>query len=147
MAAFSREELLGLEPVHEETRVVRFQDVDAAGIVFFARLFEYFHDAYVGALARGGVDLAAELARGAFGLPLAHAEADFLGPMRFGDPLRVAVLGARLGDTSACVGHRIASPDGRPLALGQTVHVAIDRGTFRPMALPAGVRRALGRGG
>lgn len=124
------------EVLHAERRPVRFQDVDAAGIVFFPRILEYFHDAWLSFMGRRGYNLAAVLRDGEYGLPLGHAEADFLGPMRFGDDVVVEVVRFDPSERSFIVGFRARSIEGRVLAVGQAVHVCIDRSTFRSKALP-----------
>ena len=143
--AFTAEELRDAPaPLFAEPRVVRFQDIDAAGIVFYPRVLEYFSDAYLTMLVARGYDLPRELARATVGYPLVHAEADYLRPLRYGDAIKVEVISPRLGDTSFRVGYRLKTESGHPAAIGQTVHVAIDRSTFKPCPIPAEIRRALG---
>ena len=62
----------------------RFQDIDAAGILFFARNFDYFHDAYLAFLEHLEMPLHEHLDGAEFVIPLVHAEADFAKPIRFG---------------------------------------------------------------
>ena len=62
------------------SRAVRFEDVDAARIVFFARIFNYCHEAmeaFFGSVSGGYVDLI--LNRGV-GFPVVHLESDFSAP-------------------------------------------------------------------
>src|SRR5512145_2250396 len=66
-------------------RDVRFQDVDAAGIVFYPRVLEYFSDAFVAFLTANGTRLAEVLRERRWGAPLRHAEADYFKPLRYGD--------------------------------------------------------------
>ena len=47
---FTRSELLAAPAGFTHHLPARFQDCDAAGIVFYARVFDYFHDAYVGSV-------------------------------------------------------------------------------------------------
>jgi YbgC/YbaW family acyl-CoA thioester hydrolase len=142
--AFSVDELKQTAPrLAVERRAVRFQDVDAAGIVFYPRVLEYFSDAYMIALRERGIDLPALIAGGAIKLPLVHAEADYLLPLRFGDAIEVEVLAPKLGDTSFTVGYRVTTAGGIA-AVGQTVHVCIDGARFVPCPLPDDLRRALG---
>jgi acyl-CoA thioesterase FadM len=117
---------------------VRFQDVDAAGTIFYPRLFELFADVWGALLRHRGLDLPALLRQGRWAAPITHAEADYRKALRFGDPLRVCVVGARRGETSFRLGYRVERPDDPSwvYATGQTVHVAVDGASFRPMALP-----------
>lgn len=140
------EELKGLAGagtrVYAERRVVRFQDVDAAGIVFYARVFDYFHDAYVGLLRERGAPLERALRDGEWVAPLNRAEAEYLRPLRFGDQIEVAVVAVDLAETEYTVGYRIGL-EGEPAAVGRTRHVNVDPRTFRRAAVPDILRRAL----
>jgi YbgC/YbaW family acyl-CoA thioester hydrolase len=133
-------------PIFSLPMTVPFQDIDAAGMVFFARVFDYFHDAFVAHLASRGVSLPAVIADGEWGSPLAHAEADYKFPLRFGDAVRAEISRVELGETSFTLHHRIVSgeADGplRVHATGRTVHVVIDRQAMRPRPLPDALRAA-----
>lgn len=141
---FAREELERGEALFSQARSIRFQDVDAAGTVYFARVFEYFGDAYTGLLAHGGVDLPALLASGDTVAPLVHAEADYLSPLRFGDAVRVEIPRTRVGTSSIQIGYRIVTDrGGRLAAIGHTTHVFVDRNTFDKREVPAAFRTAI----
>ena len=125
-------------------RVVRFQDIDAAGILFYPRALEYFHDAYLAHLDNQGIDLPRVLREGAWGAPIVRVEADFKAPMRFGDEIIVLVEGADVGRSSLGVRYRVrASNDAsRVYCSGKTVHVFIDPATQKPREIPDDVRAA-----
>jgi 1,4-dihydroxy-2-naphthoyl-CoA hydrolase len=134
---FTREELEAASPaLHTERRPIRFQDVDAAGTLFYPRLLEYFSDAYLGLLAAGRVDLWGKIADGSFRAPIVHAEADYFAPLRFGDTAVVEIAGARAGQRSFTLGFRVIRQDGTLAAIGQVVYVTIDRATFKSTPLP-----------
>jgi len=141
--AFQSDELRNAaEPLFTDVRTVRFQDIDAAGVVFFPRVLEYLHDAYMAFLKAQGFDLPRALRESQYGFPIAHAEADYLRPLTFGDAITVEIVAARVGDTSVTIGYRVRLVQNpQPVcALGQTVHVAIDRQSFRPCPLPDAFR-------
>lgn len=130
-------------PIFAEGRVVRFQEVDAAGIVFFPRVLEYMSDAYVSFLAARGIHLPKVIEAADYRAPLIHAEADYRAPMAFGDPITVEVVAVIVGRTSYHLGYRIRHADGRIAAVGQTSHVCVGIPTFRPVAIPEELRAAL----
>jgi 1,4-dihydroxy-2-naphthoyl-CoA hydrolase len=140
---FSRGALIAAPAGFTLESKVRFQDVDAAGIVFFARLFDLMHDAYVAFLADRGIALAEEIRTGTYIAPLSHAEGDFLRPLRFGDliatgPVRAAWDGSRL-----TIGHRVSlAGTGQAVAVGRTVHVFVDRASSQKVPPPEPFRRA-----
>jgi YbgC/YbaW family acyl-CoA thioester hydrolase len=124
---------------------VPFQDIDAAGIVFYAHLFRYAHEAYEQFMREAGCSLRELLADGSYLLPLVHAEADYRRPMRHADELQIELRLKRLGGTSFTLGYRVLAEDQSEHASLETVHVAIDRETHRPMTLPDSLRKALAR--
>ena len=128
------------------THTVRFSEVDAAGILFFSRVFEIAHAAYEALLAERGTPLRQLVHDERWTLPLVHAEADYHAPMRLGDEVSVQVAIEAIGSTSLTLRFTLAAPSGQPLATVRHVHVAVDRATFRPVPLPEGVR-ALHPGG
>ena len=122
---FTEEELKSnVVPRFSDTRRVRFQDVDAAGIVFYPRVLEYFSDAYMAWLQEAAIDIPRTLELGEISFPLVHAEADYLRPLRFGDVIAVEIAAA------------IRTATGRLASIGQTAHVCIDRTTFRACPIP-----------
>ena len=125
-------------------RVVRFQDVDAAGLLFHPRLLEYFHDAYLELMAEAGTPLHVVLRRHTWGSPLRRVEADLLKPLRFGDRIEIALVAAKLNVSDVTVGYRVARLDNAELvAVGRTHHVFVDMETFRRVPIPEPLRKAL----
>ncbi|MEQ9629744.1 MAG: thioesterase family protein [Roseitalea porphyridii] len=84
---------------------VRFRDCDPAGLVFYGHFYEWFDDAAWGLMrelgeAAGGDGLGDAL------FPLAHVEASFMGPVRWGDLFRVETTVAEIGQSSFVLRHR-----------------------------------------
>ena len=126
------------------TRAVRFEDVDAARIVFFARFFNYCHEAmeaFFGTLAGGYVDLI--LKRG-IGFPVVHLEADFASPLRYGDVFDVHVSVKRVG-TKSCTFCYAFSNAGTEIVNVTQVVVATDLASLISVNLPDDVRALLER--
>lgn len=123
---------------------VRFQDVDAAGIVFFARVFDLFHDAYVEALRAHGIELATVLEERVWAAPLRSCDAQFRRPMRFGEQLVVEVR-ASFVDRDMVLQYRVVSAADESIvhATGTTTHAFVDRATFKRVDPPAAVRAAV----
>lgn len=127
-------------------RVVRFDEIDAAGIVYFARFFTYGHDAMEAMLASldgGYVRLVRDRK---IGLPAVHVEADYASPLRFGDEVDVAVTVERVGRSSIALRFRITRvDDGRGVAtLGHTV-ATTDLVAMKSIPVPDDVRAILAR--
>ena len=145
MHRFERDELKLSRPhAFVEARSIRFQDIDAAGIIFYPRVLEMFHDIYAAFLAFAGAPLPEVVRAGTWIAPVRHAEADYFKPLRFGDPVTVEICRAHVAETEATLGYRIArSEGGEVCVVGQVVHTWVDRATFKRIPIPEPVRRAL----
>lgn len=147
MHRFDREELkLSRPTAFSDPRTIRFQDIDAAGIIFYPRVLEMFHDAYGAFLAFAGAPLPEVLRSGGWLAPVRHAEADYFKPLRFGDPVTVEICRAHVAETEATLGYRIARTEGGEVcAVGQVVHTFVERASFKRTAIPDLIRSALAR--
>jgi 1,4-dihydroxy-2-naphthoyl-CoA hydrolase len=145
MHRFDRDELkLSRPQAFVDRRAIRFQDIDAAGIIFYPRVLEMFHDAYAAFLAFAGAPLPEVLRSGGWLAPVRHAEADYFKPLRFGDLVNVEICRAHLAETEATLGYRVVrSEGGEVCAVGQVVHTFVERTSFRRTQIPEPVRRAL----
>jgi 4-hydroxybenzoyl-CoA thioesterase len=128
-------------------RAVKFEEVDAANIVFFARFVTYAHEAmehFFGALAGGYAGLILERR---VGFPAVHVEIDFSAPARYGDVLRIETRVARIGNRSAVFWYRMhhSGPRGGDRLVCELEHtiVTTDLVTLTSCDMPADVRALL----
>lgn len=125
-------------------RAVRFEDVDAAGIVFFARFFHYCHDAmerFFDEIPGGYVDL---ITKRRVGFPAVHVEADWTSPLRYGDVARIEVSVPKIGTTSCTFRYRFTrASDGAPVALIEHVTVTSSMDTLVKVPIPDDCRALL----
>ena len=125
-------------------RPVRFEEVDAAGIVFFGRFSNYCHDAmerFFDALPGG---YAALIMERRVGFPAVHVTSDFKAPIRYGDIARITGVVTKLGTTSCHLGFAITrAKDGVEVASMSHVHVCTDLTAMTKLPLPIDVRTAL----
>lgn len=144
---FTRDELIAAKGERfSHPLQVRFQDVDAAGVVFFARFFDYFHDAYVAFLEQAQLPLPRVLEARSWAAPLVHAEADYLKPLRFGDRVEAQLVLAEVGSSSILLGHRVVKAGAASaVAIGQTVHAFIDPAARSRIEVPPDVAAAFRR--
>jgi len=131
------------KPVFEHKLTVPFQDVDAAGVVFYAHLFRYAHEAYEKFMQQIGCSLQELLAEASYLLPLVHAQADYHRPLHHADKLKIELRLKRLGQTSFTLGYRVLGEDQTEHVTLETVHTALDSTTQRPLTLPDTLREAL----
>jgi 1,4-dihydroxy-2-naphthoyl-CoA hydrolase len=127
-------------------RTVRFGDTDAAGVMHFARLLSWCHEAYEESLERFGLTATETFPTPAAGLPVAlpivHCSADFCRPLVCGDPLTIALSPRRLDPGGFEVRYRF-STGGQTAATGLTRHLAIDSRSRQRCPLPAPINRWL----
>jgi len=125
-------------------RPVRFEDVDAAGIVFFGRFSSYVHEAmehFFGGLDGGYARLIVERR---VGLPAVALAFQFERPLRYGETLVVEVSTRRLGTRSAQLTYRMKDKaSGELVATCDHTIVSTDLGALRSTAMPDDVRAAL----
>jgi len=125
-------------------RPIRFDEVDPAGIVFFARYANFAHEAIETFFADLEGGYPGLIMKRRIGLPIVHLEADFVTPLRYGDNLRVETSCIKLGKTSATLKHEMKN--GVTLATCAVVRhvvvtVALD--SFRSCPMPDDVRGKL----
>lgn len=118
------------------------QDVDAAGVVFFAKVFEFFHDAYARLLDAEGVSIASILAEGRYQFPLVHAEASYAAPVRLGDTVTVQLAGRVDQRHGTSIHYRLTNQRGMLVAEGKTVHICVSKAGEK-QAPPPKLARAL----
>jgi 4-hydroxybenzoyl-CoA thioesterase len=125
-------------------RPVKFDEVDAAGILFFARFFNYAHDAmeaFFGQLAGGYVALINDRR---IGLPAVHVEADFTSPLRFGDIALIEVITTRVGKSSCSFRHTIRKKSAQAeVAVVTHVCACVNLGEMKAVPLPDDMRALL----
>lgn len=144
---FTREELIDAPAgPHVYEMGVRFQDVDAAGVIFFARAFEYWSDALFAGLERFGYPPRRLFEEKRVITPVKHAEAHYVSPLRFSDRFAVTVVKAAIEETAFTLGYRIERlPHREPAVVGEVHQVCVDAQTFRRTPLPEDLRRAIER--
>ena len=126
--------------VFEHQFRVRFQHTDPAGIVFFANILVYCHEAYEEFLRAGGMPLEEFIGRRDHVLPLGHAEATFKRPFRAGQLVKVRLSVGRVGDRSFRIEYDLFGEEGEHLATAATVHVSVDPKTGRSTGIDPRLR-------
>ncbi|MDX2244535.1 MAG: thioesterase family protein [Leptolyngbyaceae cyanobacterium bins.302] len=110
------------------SRTVRFQDTDAAGVVYFAQVLAMCHEAYEAALAASDIDLKTFFGQTEVALPIVHASVDFFKPMFCGDRLDIHLTVHNWHENKFTVHYQIFSADGaeKPLSKAITRHACIN---------------------
>jgi 4-hydroxybenzoyl-CoA thioesterase len=122
---------------------VRFDEVDAAGIAYFAHFFRWCHDAMEAMLAPLDGGYAELVSRRRLGLPAVRVEADFASPLRFGDEVRVAVAVERIGTSSCALRFELERVGGPHVATLRHVVALTDLDAMRSRPVPSDIRALL----
>ena len=123
---------------------VRFDEIDRAGIVYFADVLKYCHIVFEELLEEVTGGLEAFFQAAEWAMPLVHAEADYQAPNRLGDRLTVALTVERLGTTSVTFAYTVRCGD-EQRATAKLVHAFVDLERFAPIPAPEAFRAGLGR--
>jgi acyl-CoA thioester hydrolase len=129
--------------LHHQRVTTRWTDNDRYGHVNNAIYYQYF-DSVINAylIAEGQLDIHGGSVVGF----IVRSECDFLAPVTYPGEVDIGVAVVRLGNSSVTYETGLFKPDeSRPCAVGRMVHVFVDTGTQRPVALPASIRSALVR--
>jgi acyl-CoA thioesterase FadM len=122
-------------------RRIEWMDTDAAGIYHWTTVFR------LAEAAEAALHTALGIADFTFGAtPRVAVQASFARPLRFNDPVEVALTVTRLGRTSVEYALAIAGEEG-PAAEGSVKTCLIDRGTGRAIPWPDDVRAKLSGAG
>lgn len=122
---------------------VRFNEVDAAGIVFYPRFFDYFHMAFEDFFgAATGVDYPVWIRERRIGWPAVHIETDYRAPLSYGDELTIELGFRSLGRSSFVCVYR-AHAEERLFAEAEITVVTTDLSKMRSIPIPPEVRPAL----
>lgn len=79
-------------------RTVRFQDTDAAGVVYFANIFKICHEAYEESLDTSGINIKDFFLNPKIAYPIVHANVDFFKPLFCGDKLEVRLIAQKIAN-------------------------------------------------
>jgi len=121
------------------TILVRFGDLDAAGIAYYPRLVNFLHesfeDFFAGHVGRPYPDVLRE----GLAFPTVKVEMEFLQPVRHGDRVEVAVAVEKVGRSSVQIRYE-GRVEGRDVFRARNTAVVVDTGTFRPLPVPPWLR-------
>lgn len=124
-------------------RPVRFEDVDVARVVFFARFLAYAHEAMEAFFDGADGHYAGMVMDRGIGCPAVRAEVAYFAPLRFGDVVDIDTTTARLGGRSATLRYRFRRQDG--VLAAEVLHTVVisDLGPMKSVEMPKDVRAVL----
>ncbi|MEW5861187.1 MAG: thioesterase family protein [Cyanobacteriota bacterium] len=124
------------------TRTIRFQDTDAAGVVYFANVLAMCHEAYEESLIASDINLKLFFGNPNVAIPIVHASVDFFSPMFCGDKVLIQLIPHHLSSEKFEVNYQFIA-ENRVVAQAITRHVCIDSATRGRKEIPAEMIRWL----
>ncbi len=129
-------------PAFSTTILVRFCDLDPAGIAYYPNLVNFLHvafeDFFAGFVGRPYPDVFRE----GLGFPTVKVEMEYLAPIHYGDHVDVAVAVEHLGRTSVRFRYE-GSVQGRRVFVARNTAVIVNMRDFRPIPIPDPLRERL----
>lgn len=125
---------------------VRWEDIDAAGIINYQAYLRFFGLAEVELFRSCGLSYRTLFEELGIWLPRVHVECDFFQPVTLDELLVVEAYFGKIGTSSIHLNFAVRrkdAPDGAIVATGRYVLVTVGRGEFRPAPVPEIVRKKL----
>ncbi len=125
-------------------RPVRFEEVDAAGLLFFAVFAAYAHEAMAALFDGLAGGYPALIMKRRIGLPAVAMTCEFRSPLRYGDVAEIATTVARLGNRSVQLEYEFRRhADGEVCATMSHTAVCSDLAMVVSCDMPTDVRAVL----
>ena len=118
-------------------RIIRFQDTDAAGEVYFANILAMGHEAYEASLNQVDINLKSFFVNLDFAIPIVHASVDFRFPLFCGDQILIELNPEIINENSFKIQYKIRLDNSDQLiAEAITKHICINPKTRQRQPLP-----------
>ena len=121
---------------------IKLYHTDAAGLLFFSRLFEIAYDAYQDLLEKSRLSLSEILKNEPFLTPVVHAEADYRIPLEAGDRIQVRITVENIGRSSCTLLYDIVK-NNQIAGRVKTVLVSVDKRFGEKTSIPEKLKEVL----
>lgn len=124
---------------------VRWEDIDAAGIINYQAYLRFFGLAEVELFRSCGLSYKTLFEEFGLWLPRVHVECDFFDPVTLDELLAVDACFGKIGNSSIHLHFSVRRENGTDavVATGKYVLVAVKQGQFQPVPVPDLVRSKL----
>ncbi|MCL4417658.1 MAG: acyl-CoA thioesterase [Actinobacteria bacterium] len=114
---------------------IKLYHTDAANLIFYSNLFNIAFECYEEFLAKVDFSIPKILNEGKVLIPIVHAEADFIKPIRLGDKIEIQMSLNSVGKSSYKLNYDFYSNNER-VAHAKTTHVLVDASSHKPVKIP-----------
>lgn len=124
---------------------VRWEDIDAAGIINYQAYLRFFGLAEAELFRSCGLSYRRLFDELGVWLPRVHVECDFFHPVMLDELLVVSAYFGRIGVSSIHLNFEVRRSEQRDIvvATGKYILVSVKKGEFKPAPVPEVLRRAL----
>jgi acyl-CoA thioester hydrolase len=129
--------------IHEYSRRIRLNEVDAQGIMYYAVALILFDEARIELLREVGFQLREEITKGRE-FRSVKCEVEYMSPITFDEVVNIRTLIDRLGRSSVTYYHEVES-NGNTKLRGKVVDVFVDKKIEKAIDLPSNLREKLSR--
>ena len=116
--------------------VIRLRDTDATGVIYFTEQMRLAVEAFEQFLMDRGFSLAKLIDVENFVIPIVHAEADYLVPLRVGDRVVIEIEIANIGESSFTTCFQLSTQENE-IGKVSLVHVVVSKKTQKSIPIPA----------
>jgi YbgC/YbaW family acyl-CoA thioester hydrolase len=128
-----------MSAIFTTTILVRFGDLDAAGIAYYPNLVNFLHEAFEDFFVGHVGKPYPEVFREGLGFPTVKVAMEFLHPVHYGDHVDISVVVEKVGRSSVQIRYD-ATVKGRPVFRAVNTAVVVDMKTFQPTPVPQWLR-------
>ncbi len=130
------------KPLSKYEFTARIHDIDAAGVLFFARNLYHAHDAYEAFLMHNNQSIST-LLNSDFIFPISRTEADFKAPVFLNDHITIEIRLNEIKEDEFALDYHFTNQADILCSTTLTRHVCLDRSTHKRTNLPESIRSIL----
>jgi len=121
---------------------INFFDCDPAGILFFARVFNICHSTYEAMIK--SLSLKEDFWNNSeYIVPISSSEAKYHKPIKYGETITIELTVEQIRTSSFELGYLCKNERGEVCAKVKTIHVFLDKQTWKKREINKGIRAAL----
>ena len=126
----------------EVKRKINFYDCDAAGVLFFARIYELCHSAYEELIE--SFNLEEDYWNNEdYIVPIIKSEASYHKPLKYGEQVTVGINVAKLKSTSFELNYECRNKNDEVTDKVKTIHVFVDKKTWKKKEMSKKINEGL----
>ena len=125
----------------ETSKTIHFREADPAGIMFFANIYDFAHDAFEEFLIHLGFEWNYWFSNSEFIIPLRSSYADYSAPLKAGKNYQIKVSIKQLGDSSFTVFYEF-NDQNKTHATVELTHTFVNPAIMKKISMPEKVRQA-----